>query len=156
MNDVWPVIIKRLYDSEPYVCIAACHTVANLCRGAGDFLASRISTEWCGLMKLARISKQKATVRSQGRGAKNIYSQGSQMWEAIQVLLTAVVRYVKIMDIMYDQVLELFGSLVWERPEILQTMENINADAVWLAMQGSRASSVLTTPNLKNYKFACQ
>lgn len=156
VNDLWPVIIKRLYDSEPYVCIAACHTVANLCRGAGDFLASRISTEWCGLMKLARISKQKATVRSQGRGAKNIYSQGSQMWEAIQVLLTAVVRYVKIMDIMYDQVLELFGSLVWERPEILQTMENINADAVWLAMQGSRASSVLTTPNLKNYKFACQ
>ncbi|CCU77910.1 hypothetical protein BGHDH14_bgh04151 [Blumeria hordei DH14] len=156
VNDVWPVIIKRLYDSEAYVCIAACHTVANICMGAGDFLASRISTEWCELMRLARISKQKAMVGSQGRGAKNIYSQGNRMWEAIVVLLTAVVKYVKIMDIMYDQVLELFGSLVWERPEILQAMENINADAVWLAMRGLRASSVLTTPKLKNYKFACQ
>ncbi|KUI64962.1 TEL2-interacting protein 1 [Cytospora mali] len=46
VNDVWPVIISRLHDPEPYVVISACGTLAALCEGAGDFLNSRIKTEW--------------------------------------------------------------------------------------------------------------
>lgn len=46
VNDVWPVIISRLHDTEPYVVIAACGTLAALCESAGDFLSSRVKTEW--------------------------------------------------------------------------------------------------------------
>lgn len=46
LNDVWPVIITRLHDTEPYVVIAACGTLGVLCESAGDFLSSRIKTEW--------------------------------------------------------------------------------------------------------------
>lgn len=46
VNDVWPVIISRLQDPEPYVVISACGTLAALCEGAGDFLSSRVKTEW--------------------------------------------------------------------------------------------------------------
>lgn len=46
VNDVWPVIISRLHDPEPYVVIAACGTLSALCESAGDFLSSRVKTEW--------------------------------------------------------------------------------------------------------------
>lgn len=46
VNDVWPVIMTRLHDPEPYVVIAACGTLGALCESAGDFLSSRVKTEW--------------------------------------------------------------------------------------------------------------
>lgn len=46
INAVWPVVVARLRDGEPFVVIAACDTLASLCECAGDFLASRIKTEW--------------------------------------------------------------------------------------------------------------
>lgn len=46
VNDVWPVIVSRLHDPEPYVVISACGTLAALCESAGDFLGSRVKTEW--------------------------------------------------------------------------------------------------------------
>ncbi|KAF3769920.1 ARM repeat-containing protein [Cryphonectria parasitica EP155] len=46
VNDIWPVIISRLHDTEPYVVIAACGTLSALCESAGDFLSTRVKTEW--------------------------------------------------------------------------------------------------------------
>lgn len=46
VNDVWPVIMARLHDSEPYVVTSACGTLSVLCESAGDFLSSRVKTEW--------------------------------------------------------------------------------------------------------------
>ncbi|KAK6950197.1 hypothetical protein Daesc_008523 [Daldinia eschscholtzii] len=46
VNSVWPVLVERLYDSEPFVIISACKALATLCRSAGDFLNTRIKTEW--------------------------------------------------------------------------------------------------------------
>ncbi|KAI0115195.1 ARM repeat-containing protein [Daldinia grandis] len=46
VNSVWPVLVERLYDSESFVIISACKALATLCRGAGDFLNTRIKTEW--------------------------------------------------------------------------------------------------------------
>ncbi|SPO02790.1 uncharacterized protein DNG_05465 [Cephalotrichum gorgonifer] len=46
VNDVWPVVVTRLYDAEPFVSIAACETLAALCSCAGDFLGTRFKTEW--------------------------------------------------------------------------------------------------------------
>ncbi|PHH55460.1 TEL2-interacting protein 1 [Ceratocystis fimbriata CBS 114723] len=46
VNAVWPVIIQRFYDSEPYITIAACETLSALCSSAGDFMSSRFRDEW--------------------------------------------------------------------------------------------------------------
>ncbi|KAK3375046.1 armadillo-type protein [Podospora didyma] len=46
VNAVWPVVISRLHDSEPFVAIAASKALAALCGAAGDFLATRFKTEW--------------------------------------------------------------------------------------------------------------
>ncbi|KAI2636348.1 ARM repeat-containing protein [Hypomontagnella submonticulosa] len=46
VNSVWPVLVERLYDPEPFVVISACNALAILCQSAGDFLNTRIKTEW--------------------------------------------------------------------------------------------------------------
>ncbi|KAH6636498.1 armadillo-type protein [Chaetomium tenue] len=46
VHAVWPVVLARLRDPEPYVCVAACGALAALCRAAGDFLGGRWRGEW--------------------------------------------------------------------------------------------------------------
>lgn len=73
VNDVWPVIISRLHDPEPYVVIAACGTLSALCESAGDFLSSRIKTEWWdGLGKWCSKTKNKAR-----RGKGGVITRGN-------------------------------------------------------------------------------
>ncbi|ROV99085.1 hypothetical protein VMCG_06640 [Cytospora schulzeri] len=72
VNEVWPVIVSRLHDPEPYVVISACGTLAALCEGAGDFLSSRVKTEWWdGLGKWF--------FRVRGDARKNSIRTGSSM-----------------------------------------------------------------------------
>jgi TELO2-interacting protein 1 len=71
VNAVWPVVIGRLYDSEPYVVIAACDALCVLCSAAGDFLSSRIKTEWWDRLgkwcRKAKLEAGKASTRTSGR-----------------------------------------------------------------------------------------
>ncbi|CAK7265380.1 hypothetical protein SEPCBS119000_001483 [Sporothrix epigloea] len=67
VNAIWPVVIARLYDGEPYVVMAACDAVAALCGSAGDFMSTRIKAEWhanlaswCVRAKAAAAAKVRA------------------------------------------------------------------------------------------------
>ncbi|KXJ97444.1 armadillo-type protein [Microdochium bolleyi] len=46
VNAIWPVTVERLYDSETFVVISACKALAALFECSGDFLSSRVKTEW--------------------------------------------------------------------------------------------------------------
>jgi TELO2-interacting protein 1 len=73
INDVWPVVIARLQDEEPFVIIAACRAIAALCVNAGDFLASRIKTEWAdGLGRWCARIKNEADQSPASRDASSI------------------------------------------------------------------------------------
>ncbi|CAI4218813.1 unnamed protein product [Parascedosporium putredinis] len=67
INDVWPVTMARLYDSEGFVTIAACETISALCVNAGDFMSSRFKTEWGnGLHKWCLAAKKNAERATMG------------------------------------------------------------------------------------------
>lgn len=72
VNSIWPVLVERLYDQEPFVVISACRAVATLCESAGDFLATRIKTEWWDNMgRWCRKVKADATRQSNNSSYKN-------------------------------------------------------------------------------------
>ncbi|KAG6364901.1 hypothetical protein INS49_006505 [Diaporthe citri] len=81
VNDVWPVIVSRLYDPEPYVVISACGTLAALCESAGDFLGTRVKTEWSdGLGKWCFRMKDEARKSSgSGGGVSKAKPSGGSM-----------------------------------------------------------------------------
>ncbi|KAF8855881.1 ARM repeat-containing protein [Acephala macrosclerotiorum] len=154
VNDLWPVLITRLYDSETFVKIAACDTISTICRAAGDFLATRIKDEFPSIMTLARNTKREAEKeKGKGRGGRGIYSQNHQVWEAVIRLLVAVVGYVRIDDECFDEVLDVLGDLVWEREDVRGVLDAINADAVWLFLQREGKNVELEVPIMKGYQF---
>lgn len=62
VNAIWPVVITRLKDPEPFIVVEACQTLAGLCESAGDFLTTRFKTEWRdGLGEFCANAKQAAT-----------------------------------------------------------------------------------------------
>ncbi|KAI1393763.1 ARM repeat-containing protein [Hypoxylon trugodes] len=70
VNSVWPVLVERLYDTEPFVAIAACKALSASCQSAGDFLGTRIKTEWWDNMgKWCRKVKADATHSSSKKKA---------------------------------------------------------------------------------------
>ncbi|KAI5928753.1 HEAT repeat protein [Camillea tinctor] len=67
VNSIWPVLVERLYDPETFVVISACQALSALCQSAGDFLNTRIKTEWWdNLGKWCRKAKTDAS-RSRGK-----------------------------------------------------------------------------------------
>jgi hypothetical protein len=154
INDIWPVVISRLYDSEPFVFISAAEAVGEICKGGGDFLGTRIQSEWGSLMNLARRAKGKMEAEKKGSGGRGMYSQANRVWEAVVGLLVCVVGYVRIGDEMFDEVLELLGYLVVERRDVREVFEVVNADAVWLVLwRIGKAGKVRKTPNLEGHQF---
>lgn len=78
VNDVWPVIVARLHDPEPYVVIAACETLSALCESAGDFLSSRVKTEWWdGLGKWCLNTREAAAkTKTKSNNMRGALSEG--------------------------------------------------------------------------------
>ncbi|KAM7221452.1 Armadillo-type fold [Rhypophila decipiens] len=96
VNTLWPVVVARLYDSEPFVVVAACKALAGMCAAAGDFLATRFKTEWwsctgpgsgalgqnSGLGKWLRRVKAEG-VKARGRGQKGGASAGREVEDIV-------------------------------------------------------------------------
>ncbi|KAI1877881.1 uncharacterized protein JN550_000063 [Neoarthrinium moseri] len=177
VNAIWPVLLSRLYDPEPFVVVAACDALTALCSSAGDFLSTRIKTEWWdSLGKWCVKAKASAVQRSRpGRsarpsqptsksnslvipirsadglqakeslqrgdgtlvsetGALGEFTQVAQVWEAVQKFLVGIVRYVRVDDDVFDQVLGLISDSLAHQSEARKAFDAVNADAVWLAM----------------------
>ncbi|POS85362.1 hypothetical protein EPUL_003979 [Erysiphe pulchra] len=153
VNDIWPVVIKRLYDPESFVCIAACDFIATLCRYTGDFLATRISVEWSDLLKLASATKSSVSNEKKRYKESSKFTQSNQIWEALQKMFVAIINFVGIQEMMFDDLLELLGSIGWEREDIREAMESVNIEAMWLARLTKGCIKAPATPVLDDYKF---
>lgn len=131
INDIWPVLLPRIHDPEPYVSLAAMDTMRTLCLTAGPFLATRIATEWHPILALARKTKAAALKEAGRRGG---FGEGQRMWEGVVAMLCAVVRYVGVEEEGFADVLAVLGKEVWERGEVRDSLsgERGNAEWVWL------------------------
>ncbi|TVY30733.1 TEL2-interacting protein [Lachnellula hyalina] len=132
INDIWPVLLPRIHDPEPYVSLAAMSTIRTLCLTSGPFLATRIAVEWASLLAFAR--KTKTAALAEKKSKRGVFGEGQRMWEGVVGLLCAVVRYVGVEEQGFADVLEVLGSEVWERDGVREDLskERGNGDWVWL------------------------
>lgn len=196
VNDIWPVIISRLHDTEPYVVVAACGTLGELCEGAGDFLSSRIKTVWWEFLgrwcfkvrdeaRKSRGGGGGAAAKSKGsdssggilipvRGTGEFdsgqidvsspsrsagsglgrFASAAQMWDAAVSMLLAIVRYVRIEDEIFEQILELLaGDVLPRNEEARRVLEAVNADAVWFALYKKGFVETMSAPVVDGVAF---
>ncbi|KAL1874242.1 hypothetical protein Daus18300_003606 [Diaporthe australafricana] len=205
VNDVWPVIVGRLHDPEPYVVISACGTLAALCESAGDFLSSRVKTEWWdGLGKWCFRMRDEARKSRRGVGAAKPsrgsipgrqhkvdggdgilipvrgggedsalglqleapssrtvssglgrFASAAQTWAAAVSLLIAIVSFVRVEDLVFEQILDLLADdVLTHNDEARRALEVVNADAVWLALYERGLVEPSPAPVIGGVRFA--
>ncbi|KAK3391952.1 armadillo-type protein [Sordaria brevicollis] len=209
VHTVWPVVVARIKDPEPFVAIAACKALGSMCEAAGDFMTTRFKQEWGdGMAKWLRkikrdaikgrdlpkrtgtgagkafitggkrlvsedmeimlpisganggqqmSSKQLVSTQSSTSGALGRFSQAHQLWDAALGLVTNILRYVKVDDDMFDEMLEVVVDVLYEpeRKELREALETINAEAVWLALyERGRVKGLKSMPRaVKGFGF---
>lgn len=154
INDIWPTVVSRLYDDEPFVVIAAADALAEICQSAGDFMSTRIQTEWLELVKMAKKSRGLAAAEKKGAGSRGIYSQANQVWESVVRLLLAIVECVRIDDEMFDNIVDLLVDLISTRSDVRDALSLINADAVWLVLQAAGKNKEIRMPVIEGCELA--
>lgn len=207
VNDVWPVTVGRLHDPEPYVVISACGTLAALCESAGDFLSSRVKTEWWdGLGKWCYRMKDEARKSRRGGGGVGAakpsrssmpgrqhkadggdgilipvrgggeesalglqleapssrtvssglgrFASAAQTWTAAVSLLIAIVSFVRVEDLVFEQILDLLADdVLMSNEEARGALEIVNADAVWLALYERGLVEPSPAPAMEGVRF---
>ncbi|KAK6358291.1 hypothetical protein TWF730_007639 [Orbilia blumenaviensis] len=151
INQLWPVIVDRLGDTEPAVTVTTVNTIRRLCIDCGEFLSSRIEEIWPVLINVARKAKQevdKEQIRIKAAGGKQVTQRGrtgiagyavhNQIWAAIVCLFEAVVGYTRIGDGMFEDIVGMVGREFAESVEgyerLKEALEEVDADIVWLEM----------------------
>ncbi|KAK0623321.1 armadillo-type protein [Immersiella caudata] len=83
---------------------------------------------------LVRSSGAVALPESSAGGGLGKFALASQVWDAAVELLKAIVSFVRVEDEMFDEILGLLGDVIMRDREVRETLEAVNADAVWLVL----------------------
>ncbi|VUC29042.1 unnamed protein product [Clonostachys rosea] len=192
INAIWPVVVDRLYDSETFISIEACHALSEICASGGDFLASRFETEWAGRLgewcrkvkrkvqtagshsgasiqqstsapteshillptstgELVKSTRKQSTVLSSDLGQ---HASPVRVWEAVVGLLKSMLTYVKLTDLMFEEILVLLAEVMEKSKEVREALEVINADAVWIMRYDRGLVDHAQTPLMDKLSFA--
>ncbi|KFY17725.1 hypothetical protein V492_00433 [Pseudogymnoascus sp. VKM F-4246] len=153
VNDIWPVVVKRLYDPEPFVVIGAANAVSKIFEAAGNFMSTRVQTEWPDLIKLVRQWMKKADGERRGKHGRGRHTLSWQVWEAMVGLVVAILKYVRINDGVFDDALSVLSGRL-EREDVREALETINAEAVWLVDLAQGRITKRDVPVMEGYEFA--
>ena len=108
-------------------------------------------------MKLAKMFKMQVAKEKGGKEGRGLFSESSRKWEGMVELFCGLVGDVGVDDGMFDGVVEVLGSVVWERGNVRDALsrEKGNADAVWLVCLNKRQENVTNwqTPVMEGYSF---
>lgn len=138
INDIWPVITQRLYDPEPYVSVASADAVSKICESAGDFMSSRIESEWHELCTLYWKAHRKLQAEKSGSSGRGAYTPAYQVWDALVKLLITIVNFVRVEAEVEDDIFDMLGDYINAREDIREALTCLNPDAAWLEMERQR------------------
>ena len=161
VNALWPVLIVRLYDDELYVTIAAANAVIALCKAAGGFLATRVMDEWAQILGLYRRCEREAGLE---RTKMKRAGLAGRRWEALGRLVAGIVKWVGASTEMEEEVWEMAskdqeagrGFCLGGGMELKETLEALNADAMWLTEERARVrqgGGILVKPAVEGVVF---
>ena len=149
VNDIWPMIIQRLYDPEPSVIIAAAETLSKLCEEAGDFLTSRIESDWLAIGRLFEQLVERASTANVARADRSSLSIPKVVLGAMIELLVEIVLHVRLTSEMEDDVFSMLTPFIETNPRAMQALQELNGDFLWLEVKLARL-----TYNSPDFKMA--
>jgi hypothetical protein len=163
IHTLWPVLLPRLDDSEPYVVAGSLRIIGLMCEYAGDFMSGRIEEAWPQIRKLHHLRTgragrpssrtQRAITYSKAADITSIVTVGRKkeveqpvqqqhyvdapsriIWDALVDMMVEIVTYTATNDVLFDEVVEMLAPVITSRTDVRNALESRNADAVWLAL----------------------
>ena len=140
VNEVWPGLVRRLFDGESGVVVGAARTVGRLAAsGAGEFISSRVNDAWTHVggggsedgagaggiyTLLGRVKEQvekeggvrshlrySLALSSHGEGSTaRMYSPTRKIYTALLEMMACICRGCRLDEVVFDQMLELVGD----------------------------------------------
>ena len=157
INDIWPVVMKRLYDPESYVSIEACKTLSEIFRCSGDFVSSRVDNEWPEIRSLYRRIQAKMLSERGGKSGRGRFTSSYQMWEGLVDLCCNMIEHVNIDASIEDDMMDMLSLYMNTMSKVRDALEQMNPDAAWLALEIQRQrkpdAAQLTLPLLQGFSF---
>jgi hypothetical protein len=132
LNDIWPLVIKRLFDNDPNTSVTATGTLEVMFEYAGDFLSSRVQDEWAGILACARQLEKKITLRSQRVNDDGRFSTENRAWQGMLRLLVSVIKNIRLTPEMEDACFILLTPFSEGYSSVKDALDNRDADRFWL------------------------
>ncbi|KIW02075.1 hypothetical protein, variant [Verruconis gallopava] len=164
IHTLWPVLLPRISDAEPYVVSGSLRLIGLFCKYAGDFMTGRIEEAWPQIRKIWKTRTGRAgnpgsqtkragetsnsisfsSIATSG-GTKKMTQEGTTqphyvdapsriIWDGLVCMLVDIVTHTAINDAIFDDVVEMLSPVLTSKPEVYKALEMRNADAVWLAL----------------------
>ncbi|KAF3938246.1 hypothetical protein ABW19_dt0205301 [Dactylella cylindrospora] len=153
INQLWPVVVERLKDTEPHILITAIKTITRLCIDCGDFLSSRIEEIWPVIRDVALKAKalvdKDRFLQKQKRGIKSVaqrtdvtgkslnsYATHNQIWGAVVPLFEAMAGYTRICEGVFDEIVGMVAQDLADGEEgcegLREALEGVDGNVVWV------------------------
>ncbi|KAK5174628.1 uncharacterized protein LTR77_001709 [Saxophila tyrrhenica] len=149
INTLWPEIVARLDDEEPFAVASAIDVIGVLCEYAGDFMRSRIDQVWPRLMELWQATTKKGLPKQKSATASLDIIQrhdkpsshlshshhgdtsSRMIREALESTMTRIVHFLQTSPEMFDEALLVLQNAL-DHTNTRQALMQSNADALWL------------------------
>ena len=134
VNDLWPVMVRRLYDEETVVSLAAMKALSKFAQGAGDFLSTRIEDEWPSIKRLYSQLEKQASALGRGKANRAPFALATRAFEAIVDMIVELTYYVHLTQEIEDDIFDMLATPARSQMHVKRALERLNNDALWLAL----------------------
>lgn len=169
VNTLWPELVSRLHDEEPYIISDSLDVIAIMSQHAGSFMRSRIESLWPDLRalhtRLAKLYREAAPESHQQRQSSRavakvdmsavgyVDTSTKALWSSFQTLLIVCVQHVGVDAKIFDEVLAMLRPIARLEAQAIHILDAENADAIWLA-RFREEQKTLKPPVFQGWNFA--
>ncbi|OZJ03905.1 hypothetical protein BZG36_03280 [Bifiguratus adelaidae] len=143
IHTIWPSLIRRLSDPEPYVILNALTLMQAIAEGCGDFLSRRVMDDvWPKFQTLFHAIQQDPAQLHPSHPGYSVYSRPHKALIAILRTLRLIVQHVPLRDEVTFDILsrtrDFLNSLRYHREiqveciELYRRLQQTHYDAVWI------------------------
>lgn len=146
VNQVWPVLVLQLDDSELFIVEGALEVIGMLCEKAKDFMTTRITAIW---PKLKGMLPKKPETFLKRKLPK--FSVEQRTVDAILSCLEVVARSTRLETNVFFDILETTGPFLLHNEQLAASLSVTNSDAVWFEMAKLRPQASLPFVDTSKY-----
>ena len=151
IHDIWPVVLRRLWDPEVFVSISAMKAVSSIFQHAGSFVASRVRDEWHNLRALYHRNQLRSTSTDSRSSRFNQFSTVCLWHENFVLMLAELIKHVPVDAELEDDLVQILARAASSQASN-EGLAALNPDAVWLERLGSDCPT-LSQPVCGDYLF---